>query len=337
MLSRKRIAAKLFIIIFAAVCIIAALTGATPAGSELYLGGFPAGFVLETSNVEVVGMCEIMTAEGLRSPAREAGIVAGDKIRSINGMPITSGTQVTEMLSGNLKKAVIDIERGGESCEVEVTPVKDITSGKMRVGILIRDSLSGVGTVTYIDASAGKFASLGHPVTDGDGKISPINGGKIYSCVIYDVKRGVRGTPGELKGAFENNKLMGSAKVNCSSGVFGDMAEGYDYSSLTPVKAGKIDDVSIGRAEIYSTVSSNKREKYDISIVKVDKNNGDNRNFVIKIEDADLISKTGGIVQGMSGSPIVQNGKLIGAVTHVFINDPTRGFGISIENMMSAY
>ena len=337
MLSRKKITTRLFIVLFAVICCICALTGSTPAGAEeLYLGGFPAGFVLETQTVEVVGMCDVMTAEGLVSPAKDGGIKTGDVIEQINGKQVQSAEQVTALLSG-AKRAEINVRRGDEHISLNVTPAKDITSGKMRVGVLVRDSLSGVGTVTYIDKTSGKFASLGHPVTDSAGKITKINGGTLFGCVIYDVRRGVRGNPGELKGAFENNKQIGTAVVNTSSGVFGRLDENCDLSHLTRIERGDVDDVTPGKAEIYSTVNSKETKSYEISIVKVDKNNRENRNFVIKIDDAELIERTGGIVQGMSGSPIVQNGKLIGAVTHVFINDPTRGYDISIENMMKAF
>ena len=337
MLSRKKITARLFLTLFIVTCCICALTGSyTARAEELYLGGFPAGFVLDTQTVEVVGMCEVMTESGLASPAKEGGIKTGDIIEEINNIKITSAEQVTELLSA-VKRAEILVKRGEEHVSLTVSPVRDVTSGKMRVGVLVRDSLSGVGTVTYIDKSAGKFGSLGHPVTDNSGNITKINGGTLYGCIIYDVRRGVRGNPGELKGAFEHGKAMGAAVVNTSSGVFGTMDKNCDLSHLTRIEKGDVDDVTPGKAEIYSTVNSKKTKSYDISIVKVDKRNRDNRNYVIKIEDPELISATGGIVQGMSGSPIVQNGKLIGAVTHVFINDPTRGYGISIENMLSAY
>lgn len=338
MANRKRFLSKLIIIAIAALCCLFAMTGAAPAAApELYLGGFPAGFVLNTTTVEVVGMCDVMTENGLVSPARSGGLQTGDLIKNINGKDVTSAEMVTELLSSDLKRAELLVERDGEELRITIAPVKDITSGKMRVGVLVRDSLSGVGTVTFINKTNNSFASLGHPVMDSSGNITEINGGSLYGCIIYDVKRGVRGTPGELKGAFQNSKTIGTAELNCCCGVYGSLDGSYDYSTLSRIEVGDIDDVTPGKAVIYSTVASNKRECYDISIVKVDKNNKDNRNFVIKVDDEELLEKTGGIVQGMSGSPIVQNGKLIGAVTHVFVNDPTRGFGISIENMLAAY
>lgn len=304
---------------------------------SLYLGGFPAGFVLNTVNVEVIGLCEVVTDGGISSPARDAGIRTGDIIEKINDEEVTKTSDINEIISRNYKKYEITVKRGGENLTLDIEPVKELSSGSKRIGVLVKDSINGVGTVTYIDGESRKFASLGHPVTDTDNKIIEINGGTLYGSIIYDVKRGVRGAPGELHGAFESGVIIGNAKLNCPCGVFGTLAEDYDLSNLVRIDKGSIDDVSIGSAYIYSTVYGKKPEKYKISIVKVDANNKDNRNFVIKVEDKKLLDKTGGIVQGMSGSPIVQNGKLIGAVTHVFVNDPTRGYGIGIEHMLSSY
>ncbi len=304
-------------------------------GEGLYLGGFPAGFALSTTKVEVVGICEVLTEKGTCSPAHDAGMQTGDVIEKINGEEVTKTSDINDIIAKDYKKYEVQILRGGERLFLPITPVKDLASGGKRIGVLVKDSINGVGTVTYIDKTAGKFASLGHPITDGS-QVVKINGGTVYNSLIYDVKKGVRGTPGELRGAFESS-VIGQAELNCSCGVYGKLADNFNCSKLVKVSKASIDEVSIGTAYIYSTVYGKEAEMYKISIAKVDKNNKDNRNFVIKVEDKRLIDKTGGIVQGMSGSPIVQNGKLVGAVTHVFINDPTRGYGIGIDKMMSSY
>lgn len=303
----------------------------------LYLGGFPAGFVLNTKVVEVIGVCDVITEEGVRSPAREAGIKTGDIIDKINGEEVNASSDINNLLSKEYKKFEIEILRGGETLKMDVSPAKEISSGGKRLGVLVKDSINGIGTITYVDGKNKKFASLGHPVSDANNKPIEINGGTIYGSLIYDVKKGVRGTPGELRGAFENGVVIGRAKVNCPCGIFGELSESYNYLNLLKITKANVDDVQIGSAYIYTTIYGMTPDKYKISIVKVDKGNKDNRNFVIKIDDERLIDKTGGIVQGMSGSPIVQNGKLIGAVTHVFVNDPTRGYGIGIDNMTSSY
>ena len=304
--------------------------------SGFYLGGFPAGFVLSTTRVEVVGLCEVITEDGVFCPARDAGISAGDVISRINGEQVKKAADINTIIAREYKKYEITLLRNNESVKVSIKPVKERASGGKRIGILVKDSINGIGTVTYIDKTNNKFATLGHPITDTDNKMFEINGGTVYDSIIYDVKRGVRGKPGELKGAFENS-VIGEAKINCSCGVYGELNKNFNCSKLIKVEKASMDEVSIGTAYIYSTVYGKEAKMYKISIAKVDKNNRDNRNFVIKVEDKELLERTGGIVQGMSGSPILQNGKLIGAVTHVFINDPTRGYGIGINKMTSSY
>ena len=303
----------------------------------LYLGGFPAGFTLSTKNVEVIGVCDVITSNGMESPARNCGIRNGDIIKDINGVNVESAADINKIISEDYKEFNITVNRGGEIITLNIEPAKDLASGNKRLGILVKDTISGIGTVTYIDKLNNKFASLGHPVADLRNNLIEINGGTVYNCLIYDVKKGVKGTPGELHGAFENNVVLGKAKLNCACGIYGDLDSKYDVSKLVKIEKGSVDDVTIGKACIYTTLRGNDVKRYDISIVKTDKDNKDNRNFVIKIDDKALLSAAGGIVQGMSGSPIVQNGKLIGAVTHVFVNDPTRGYGISIDKMLCSY
>lgn len=330
-------------VLLSALCLVTLLVGLSTtavfaqSSDELYVGGFPAGFVLNTRDVEVIGMCEIMTDNGTACPAREGGIKSGDVIESINGIEINSASQLTEMLKQNFSEYNMSLMRKGEQIDVSLKPVEDKINGKKKLGLLVKDSINGIGTVTYIDKENNKFGSLGHPVANENGSLIGINGGSLYGCTIYDVKRGVRGNPGELKGIFDNSNMLGVVKANTRCGIFGDISKDFDVSNLTKVKKGSVAEACMGKAYIYSTLNGSECEKYEISIVKVDATNKDNRNYVIKISDKRIIDKSGGIVQGMSGSPIVQNGKLIGAVTHVFVNDPTRGYGISIDNMTSSY
>ncbi|MDE7084989.1 MAG: SpoIVB peptidase [Clostridia bacterium] len=323
--------------VFATVCSLSLSRVYAYPDDDLYIGGFPAGFVLNTQNVEVIGMCEISTENGLVCPAREGGVKSGDIIKSLNDVNITSANRLTETLAEDFATYNFEILRSGETVKLNLNPAIDKASGKKKLGLLVKDSINGIGTVTYIDKANNKFGSLGHPVSDENGQIIAINGGCLYGCSIYDVKKGLRGNPGELKGFFDNSHMFGVVKENTSCGIFGDISKDFNVSGLTKVKRGSVSDATIGKAYIYSTLDGNKCEKYEISIVKVDADNKDKRNYVIKINDKRILEKSGGIVQGMSGSPIVQNGKLIGAVTHVFINDPTRGYGISIDNMTSSY
>lgn len=338
MLFRKKLA-KSLIILFSLVILAFSFSPVyVHAQPELlYLGGFPAGFTLSTKTVEVIGVCDVITAKGMESPARNCGIKNGDVIVSINGRKVESAADINKIIADDYKKYNITVNRGGEEMTLDVTPAKDLASGNRRLGLLVKDTISGIGTVTYIDKANNKFASLGHPVADLKNNLIEINGGTVFNCLIYEVKKGTKGAPGELHGAFESNVILGSAKLNCPCGIYGDLNSNYDTSKLVKIEKGSVDDVTIGKACIYTTLRGNNVKRYDISIVKTDKDNKDNRNYVIKIDDKELLAGAGGIVQGMSGSPIVQNGKLIGAVTHVFVNDPTRGYGISIDNMLSSY
>ena len=198
-----------------------------------------------------------------------------------------------------------------------------------KLGILIRDGVSGIGTITFIKEN--RIAALGHPILNDNNSLVEIIGGNVYTCNITGCVKGERGKAGELKGNFIRISPFACIEKNLLCGVYGCLNDNFDYKTLKKVKIG---EAVPGEASIYSTTTGNLPKEYSISIIKVD-NNEDYKNFVIKVTDKELLNTTGGIVQGMSGSPIVQNGKLVGAVTHVFLNDPTRGFGIKIDKMIN--
>lgn len=303
------------------------------AGRELYVGGITAGFTLGGDGAKVVGFTDVKTSLGVESPAKNI-LSAGDTIIEADGMSIGGVDDLSKALkkSGG-KEMTIKITRGGTERNVKITPVKD-ENGYYKIGVLIRDGVSGVGTVTYIEKDTLRFGALGHSVTDESGKKLSLASGKVYSCSIVGVTKGVRGRAGELKGLFINGKPIASADKITSGGIFGTFSEDYDLSSFPVMYSAPISKAHIGKAFIYSTVNGTLPVKYSASIVKVDAANKENKNFVIKIEDNALLSETGGIVQGMSGSPIIQDDKVVGAVTHVFLNDPTRGYGIAIDAML---
>ncbi len=304
--------------------------------NSVYLGGFTIGLAMQTNQVEVVGVCDILTSEGIVSPCKNAGIKSGDIIQSVNGVKISSINELNKEIEKDYKILNIDIERNNANINVNMKSVVELSTGKKKIGLLVKDSISGIGTVTYIECDSGKYGALGHAVLK-DNKDIDILDGDIFNCEVYDIKRSIKGKPGELKGVINNTEKIGDIKYSNQCGVFGTITDKSFKSKLQIFKKGKIQDVQPGKAQIYTNVAGNKIEEYQIEIVKVDKDNKENRNYVIKIIDEKLIAVTGGIVQGMSGSPIVQNGNLIGAVTHVFINDPLRGFGISLENMQNSY
>lgn len=300
----------------------------------VYVGGMSAGFTLKTGGVQIIGICEVVSESGVKSPALNAGLKSGDKIRKINGISIENVPQLNEIVHQSEGKSLnVEIERSGEEFTVSVLPLKDKIGERYKIGVLVKDSVSGIGTITYIDKKNRKFGSLGHSVTGESEKEMKISDGSVYACTIVGVNKGTRGKAGELRGMFLSDQKLGNANKICNCGIFGEIDENFGVQNLTATIADS-NDAKPGNAYIYSTVNGTQPKKYNIEIVKVDKGNKENKHYVIKINDKELISETGGIVQGMSGSPILQDGKLIGAVTHVFLNDPTRGFGINIQTML---
>ena len=301
---------------------------------NVYVGGMSAGFTLKAGGAQIIGMCEIMTESGVVSPALKAGLKTGDKIIKVNGISVDSITHLNELVDKSRGKTLnIEISRQKENLTISVQPVKDMATNRYKIGILARDSVSGIGTVTYIDKANGRFGALGHAVLGDNKQELQISDGIVYECNIVGISKGIRGKAGELRGMFLSSKTLGKAEKLSECGIFGQISEEFETNELMKTVADSM-QVAPGNAYIYSTIDGVSPKRYEIEIVKVDKYNKENKNYVIKITDDDLIAQTGGIVQGMSGSPIMQNGKLVGAVTHVFLNDPTRGYGIDIQTMI---
>ncbi len=304
------------------------------AEKEYYVGGMTAGFLLGAGGAQVIGFNDVITEKGSFRPAEEGGLQAGDLIEKINGGKIGSIEDLNVALEKNGEnEAIIELKRGNSRIELNVLPQKEKKSGKYKLGVLIRDTVSGIGTVTYIEKNTKRFGALGHAVSENDEEVK-ISDARVYLCSVIGVNKGSRGKAGELRGLFLNDKNVATAEKVTKVGLFGQYKRDSSLASRPLLSAGSLAEVTIGKAEIYSTIDGVTPEKYEICIVKVDEEQKENKNFVIKVTDERLIEETGGIVQGMSGSPIVQNGKLIGAVTHVFLNDPTRGYGIGIERML---
>ena len=302
---------------------------------EVYIGGMPAGFTINAGGVQVVGICDVIGESETKSPAGTAGIKVGDKIVKMAGVPIETISDLNTILEKNGIKALkVQVKRGASDEIFEITPLKDKNSGKFKIGVLVKDTLSGIGTVTYIEKESKRFGSLGHAVGGEMKTCSNAESGNMYGCSIINILKGVRGRAGELHGMFLGSQIIGKTDTVCDCGIYGEFNSEFDLSGFSTAMACS-SSVMPGDAIIYSTINGQKPEKFAIEIVKVDKNNKENKNYVVKITDEELIGKTGGIVQGMSGSPILQNGVLVGAITHVFLNDPTRGYGISIEKMLN--
>lgn len=299
----------------------------------MYVGGMSAGFTLKTDGAQVIGLSEITTESGVCAPAQEGGLRVGDLIRKAGGIPVETIAQLNEVVDKSKgKKMEYEVVRNGEVMHFQLQAVKEKLSNRYKIGVLVRESVSGIGTVTYINQE-GRFGSLGHSVMGENNRVMEISNGVVFSCNIIGVSKGVRGKAGELRGLFLNDQPFGNADKLCDCGIFGKVSKEFSLKHLTTAIADS-DGVKPGSAYIYSTVNGVEPKRYEIEIVKVDRFNKENKNYVIKIVDEELIAETGGIVQGMSGSPILQEDKLVGAITHVFINDPTRGYGIDIERMI---
>ena len=326
----------LFVAALTAGCLLfgGSALSAQAATDYYYIGGMTAGFSLSAGGVEIVGFKEVVSDQGAFCPATEAGMRTGDLIVAVDGIHTRSIEELNAAFARSKGKCVrITLKREGEHAEIDVTPVREKNSEKYKIGILIRDTLSGIGTVTYIEKDSLRFGALGHAVCAEDRTALTIADSSVYLCSIVSVNRGERGKAGELKGLFLGENRIGMAEKNCETGIYGRFDESYDLSCLQQVPVSG--SAAPGKASIYTTINGTSPCEYSISIVKVDAGNGKNKNFVLKVTDERLLSETGGIVQGMSGSPILQGGKLIGAVTHVFLNDPTRGYGIAIERMLA--
>lgn len=330
----QKLKIKLILPIIIVITIISVQTvGATD--QALLAGGMPFGIKLYTDGVLVAGISEVETKNGIKTPAQDAGLKIGDIITAVDGEKIEKSEEFASKLEGDGKTVKITFIRKGEKNKTEITPVLSEKDGKYKTGMWLRDSMAGIGTVTYIDPVSGEFGGLGHGVCDTEsGELIPLIKGNVMGVKISGVKIGAVGDPGELKGYFTSAEL-GTIGKNSGCGVFGRLTsypEGCDKEEKFPL--GDKKSVHTGKAYIRSTVDKNGMAEYEIEIVRLPASGGSN--FEICVTDEELISKTGGIVQGMSGSPILQDGKLVGAVTHVLISDPTKGYGIFIEDMMKA-
>ncbi len=268
----------------------------------------------------------------LGSAAKDAGLQVGDHILSINGTPVSCAGDVRQALAGAEAQVTIQVLRGSRQLTLTVKPTA--TENGPKLGITLRQGISGVGTVTYYDPDSGSFGALGHAVNQKDGKLLSMAEGFAYSAAVERVVKGKSGNPGQLSGAVTDPQPFAALSRNTPQGIFGSAAGAFSGDALP---AAEISQIRTGPAKIRSTVMEKDVQEYSVEILKVYPNSGsDGRNLLLKVTDQRLLDTTGGIVQGMSGSPIIQDGKLVGAVTHVLVNDPTTGYGIFIENMLDA-
>lgn len=306
-------------------------------GMVVYPCGFPIGVYLETNGVMVIGTGTIAGMDGLTYEPSMSKIQAGDYIVAINDIDVSSKNQLIFLINkyGD-DDIILTVRRNKELIDIKISPIK-VSDNEYKLGIWVRDDSQGIGTMTYI-TSDNEFGALGHGISDVDtGELLNAAGGTLYGASIWGIKKGESGSPGGLYGviSYEDKNILGEIKQNTSIGIYGtiDAAEVKEKFSLEPMEVGTKEEIAVGKAYVRTCVSG-KVEDYEIYIESVDLDCDSNKEMVIKITDRELLKLTNGIVQGMSGSPIIQNGKLIGAVTHVFVKDSTKGYGIFIETML---
>ncbi len=270
----------------------------------------------------------------VQDPGENSTLRAGDKIMCVNGKEIHSISEFKNEISAmGIEPSTLDIIRGEKKLTVSVTP--RMSDGEYKLGITLKDTAAGIGTITYIDPSTGMFGGLGHGICDAQtGEVYEISDGDVTSAILGGIKKGESGKPGELSGILTDRKI-GKIFSNTDCGIFGQLDIIPQKSDTVAIKVGKKSDVHKGEASIISTVKMGVSKEYKIEITDINYDSCGSKSFKIKVTDPTLIAVTGGILKGMSGSVIIQDGKIIGAVTHVMINEPTEGYGIFIENMLN--
>lgn len=301
-------------------------------------GGHSLGVKLRPNGVIVVGFASVIDENGKRhNPAREAGIEIGDTIFMVNHQRIFQADELSRIANENQDKTMIlSIKRNDKIFNINLNAVKS-ASGVFQIGLWVRDIAAGVGTLTFYDPRTGYYGALGHIISDADtGKIIEIGEGEIIRAKVTSIEPGRKNQPGEKKGMFvQEDKIIGNILANTPYGIFGKSYINFQNPFYDSLPVAPISQVHEGKASILTVIYGEKIEKYDIEIQKIMRQTyPDGKGMIIKITDPKLLEKTGGIIQGMSGSPIIQDGYLVGAVTHVFVNDPTRGYGIFAEWMM---
>ena len=307
--------------------------------TTVILGGMPVGIYMKTDGVLVLGTDGIECMDGLEYEPAKNLIKEGDYITGINGTDVeTKNELVIQVAKMDSPEAILQIRREGEEIQVKMNAVK-VSEQSYKLGVWVKDSIQGLGTITYLKED-GTFGALGHGIYDTDSsELLEMRDGRLYQTDILGIKKGIKGTPGGIEGViiYNQRNYLGLVEENTDIGIYGEVENVDDIvEDKTVVPVAKKKQIELGKATIYCTIEDCV-EAYEVEIEQIDYfPREENKSMVIKITDEKLLEKTGGIVQGMSGSPVIQNGRIVGAVTHVLVNDPTRGYGIFIENMLDA-
>lgn len=302
---------------------------------RLYPGGMPFGVKLYTDGVMVVGFGDVDSESGAVNPAYAAGLRQKDMITHLNGQRVSSVEMLTSVIEASGGEPVaVTYTRAGTVQSTTFTPVRSVSDGRYKAGMWVRDSGAGIGTVTFIDPTTGAFGGLGHGICDSDtGELLPMQRGIVSDVRITSVLRGTPGIPGELRGTLGLTK-QGALLGNTACGVFG-LFTALPTAPEAPLPVALKSEVHAGAAYIWCSLDDAAPARYAVELSSINKTASGSKSFVVRVVDPVLLEKTGGIIQGMSGSPIIQDGRLVGAVTHVLINDPTTGYGIFLETMLA--
>ena len=307
----------------------------------LVAGGHSVGVQMDVKGVLIVGLEEITTPDGENvNPGLEAGLQIGDMIVSVDGTKVYKAQEVEQLVNEIRDEVKLQIKRKSKVMNVTLTPVVNGDDGLYKLGVWIKDKTAGIGTLTYYDPVNMTFGALGHAICDPEtGAVLTVNQGELIQAKVQSVKEGKSGEPGEIQGVFyEAESPLGDLEVNSRLGIFGEAYHPIENPLYPkPLVVGTKSQIERGKAYILTTLENNQIERFEIEIEKIYKKEKEsNKNMRIRVVDERLLEQSGGIVQGMSGSPIIQNNRIVGAVTHVLVNDPTRGYGIFIENMLDA-
>lgn len=309
---------------FLLIAFIILICASTVSAATLVPGGQVIGLQLEDDTVTVAGF-----HEAFGEAARSAGMAAGDRIVAVDGKPVKCVADVRKALEKSDGTVAISFIRDGKAKRITLSPAA--TEEGPKLGVYLRQGTTGLGTVTFYQPDTGRYGALGHGINATDGSLLTLHSGNVYNANVFSVKKGAIGTPGQLLGQLATPTSIGTVEKNTTQGIFGQLTQDIHDEPLP------VGEATVGSAVIRSTIGSEGLREYSVEILKIYPNSGDRtRNLLLKVTDSALLNKTGGIVQGMSGSPIIQSGKIVGAVTHVLVNDPTTGYGIFIENMLDA-
>ncbi len=313
------------------------LSSAELKSMKLYVGGIPFGVKFMTEGILIVGFCDISSSGKKANPSQSAGLRAGDRIISIDGHELLSSMDLSKRIDESRGKTVSVVYlRNNKRYTTSLTPIYCAEEECYKSGVYVKDNGAGIGTVTYVDPQTLSFGGLGHGICEGEnGNLVPIQRGSIVDVSINGAVKGKVGAPGEVKGSFKAGKI-GTLLKNTNCGIYGVYAALPKGLSASPISLCPKNELKEGKAYIYCTLDDSGPQRYEIEISRINKGSTEGKSFTVKVIDPALLRKTGGIVQGMSGSPIIQNDKLIGAVTHVLVAGPTKGYGISIEKMLGA-